>query len=238
MAVPACCRIWVRVSSAVSLAKSVSLMRLREADRFSVEVCRLATTEVKRFWIAPKSARVLLIEPSASSTRDSAFCAPVVVLTSRSMACSLAVVTVPVAMAAPGAGQVPSAAFTDVVSATVPATVASTPAVRSPPFLTWVSFTVAPSSLTSARMPVSPSLALMAVAAALFCSATLAPLATSMLSSLMALTVPSAPFTEMVPPMRVASAVAPPGGVRLALLKLEPPSLATVASTVLSMAIA
>ena len=38
MAVPACCRIWVRVSSAVSLAKSVSLMRLRDADRFSDEV--------------------------------------------------------------------------------------------------------------------------------------------------------------------------------------------------------
>ncbi|MNV61804.1 hypothetical protein D3C71_1543280 [compost metagenome] len=72
MAVPACCRIWVRVSSAVSLAKSVSLMRLRDADRFSVEVCRLATTEVKRFWMAPRSARVLLIELRALSTTSSA----------------------------------------------------------------------------------------------------------------------------------------------------------------------
>ncbi|MNC30072.1 hypothetical protein D3C75_783450 [compost metagenome] len=72
----------MRVSSAVSLAKSVSLMRLREADRFSVEVCRLATTEVKRFWIAPRSARVLLIELSALSTISSACCAPATVETS------------------------------------------------------------------------------------------------------------------------------------------------------------
>ncbi|MNV65902.1 hypothetical protein D3C71_1586250 [compost metagenome] len=82
MAVPACCRIWVRVSSAVSLAKSVSLMRLREADRFSEEVCRLATTEVKRFWIAPRSARVLLIAPRALSTISRACWAPLTVDTS------------------------------------------------------------------------------------------------------------------------------------------------------------
>ena len=69
-------RIWVRVSSAVSLAKSVSRMRLREADRFSEEVCRLATTEVNRFWIAPRSARTLLTDSRALSTMPRAFCAP------------------------------------------------------------------------------------------------------------------------------------------------------------------
>ncbi|MNC42661.1 hypothetical protein D3C75_914810 [compost metagenome] len=73
----------MRVSSAVSLAKSVSLMRLRDEDRFSDEVCRLATTEVKRFWIAPKSARVLLIEPNALSTISRACCAPLTLVTSR-----------------------------------------------------------------------------------------------------------------------------------------------------------
>jgi len=57
-------------------------MRLRDADRFSDEVCRLATTEVKRFWIAPRSARVLLIAPRALSTTSIACCAPFTVDTS------------------------------------------------------------------------------------------------------------------------------------------------------------
>ena len=61
-------------------------MRLRDADRFSDEVCRLATTEVKRFWIAPRSARVLLIAPRALSTISIACWAPFTVLTSRSLA--------------------------------------------------------------------------------------------------------------------------------------------------------
>src|SRR5690606_27690847 len=61
MAVPACCRIWLRESCADSLAKSASWIRLRAADRFSEEVDRLATTEVKRFWMAPMSARAVLI---------------------------------------------------------------------------------------------------------------------------------------------------------------------------------
>src|SRR5690606_20556989 len=56
IAVPACCRIWLRESCADSLAKSASWIRLRAADRFSTEVDRLATTEVKRFCTAPISA--------------------------------------------------------------------------------------------------------------------------------------------------------------------------------------
>src|SRR5690606_2142938 len=77
MAVPACCRICVRDSSAVSLAKSVSMMRLREADRFSEVVCRLATTELKRFWIAPRSARESFTLPRALSMIAMACWAPV-----------------------------------------------------------------------------------------------------------------------------------------------------------------
>ncbi len=60
-------------------------MRLREADRFSEEVCRLATTEVKRFWMAPRSARVLFTDSRALSTIDSACCAPSTVVTFRSL---------------------------------------------------------------------------------------------------------------------------------------------------------
>ncbi len=46
----------------------------------------MATTEVKRFWIAPRSARVLLIAPRALSTISIACWAPFTVLTSRLLA--------------------------------------------------------------------------------------------------------------------------------------------------------
>ena len=54
---PDCCRICARVGAAVSIAKSASRIRLREADRFSATVCRLPTADSKRFWIAPSEAR-------------------------------------------------------------------------------------------------------------------------------------------------------------------------------------
>ncbi len=72
MAVPACCRICAFVMLAVSAAKSVSWMRPRAADRFSEVVLRLATTLVKRFWIAPRSARLELIVASAESMAQAA----------------------------------------------------------------------------------------------------------------------------------------------------------------------
>ncbi|MCW0450865.1 hypothetical protein NB706_003699 [Xanthomonas sacchari] len=51
-------------------------MRLREADRFSEVELRLAMVEVKRFWIAPMSAREEFTEVSALSMMLNAFCAP------------------------------------------------------------------------------------------------------------------------------------------------------------------
>ena len=48
MAVPACCRICVRDRLAVSIAKSASRMREREADRFSEVMFRLAMLVSKR----------------------------------------------------------------------------------------------------------------------------------------------------------------------------------------------
>ena len=53
IAVPACCRIWKRVRLAVSMAKSASMMRPREAAWFSAATCRLFTTDWKRFCTAP-----------------------------------------------------------------------------------------------------------------------------------------------------------------------------------------
>ena len=67
MAVPACCRIWARVSAAVSEAKSVSRMRLREAERFSDTVCRLLMVDSKRFWMAPNVPRSSLTDFRAAS---------------------------------------------------------------------------------------------------------------------------------------------------------------------------
>ncbi|MNV65725.1 hypothetical protein D3C71_1584380 [compost metagenome] len=61
----------------------------------------MATTEVKRFWTAPRSARVLLIELNALSTICRACCAPAKVLTSRFAAvfcvAAVAMFTVPLA---------------------------------------------------------------------------------------------------------------------------------------------
>ena len=46
--------------AAVSLAKSASRIRLREADRFSLVTSRLEIVAAKRFCTAPRSARPLL----------------------------------------------------------------------------------------------------------------------------------------------------------------------------------
>ena len=67
IAVPACCSTWARDRFAVSAAKSASWMRLREADRFSLVVCRFAIVDEKRFWIAPSDARLELTVVSAAS---------------------------------------------------------------------------------------------------------------------------------------------------------------------------
>src|SRR3970040_39344 len=84
IAVPACCRIWLRDSCADSLAKSASWIRLRAADRFSEVDDRLATTELKRFWIEPMSARAELIAVSAPSIASIALSGPSTVEMSRS----------------------------------------------------------------------------------------------------------------------------------------------------------
>jgi len=67
---------------AVSAAKSVSWMRLRAAETFSEVVVRFETTLVKRFWIAPRSARLELTVARAASMVARAFCAPAAVLRS------------------------------------------------------------------------------------------------------------------------------------------------------------
>ena len=151
----------MRVSSAVSLAKSVSRMRLRDADRFSEEVCRLATTEVKRFWIAPRSARTLLTDSRALSTIDIAFCAPSAVVTFRSLT-KLAAAPV----------RVPPLVLVSVrprparVAAVAPAggVAALTPRAKVWPSLTEARLTTP--ALTEATTPVSPSLLLIAAAVA------------------------------------------------------------------------
>ena len=43
------------------------MIRLRAAERFSEPVCRLVTTEEKRFWMAPRSARDALTASRAAS---------------------------------------------------------------------------------------------------------------------------------------------------------------------------
>ncbi|MCY1558182.1 hypothetical protein D9M68_950940 [compost metagenome] len=59
MALPACCRICWRARLAVSTAKSVSTMRERLADRFSLPICRLAMADSSREDWAPMTARWL-----------------------------------------------------------------------------------------------------------------------------------------------------------------------------------
>ena len=61
IAVPACCRIEFRVSSAVSAAKSASTMRDRLAVTFSVLVCRFEIVVSNRASCAPNLARSVLI---------------------------------------------------------------------------------------------------------------------------------------------------------------------------------
>ncbi|MCY1544308.1 hypothetical protein D9M68_801830 [compost metagenome] len=68
MAVPACCRICERDRLAVSLAKSASMMRPREAERFSTPIWMLATAFSKRLCTAPSLARAPLTWSSASSS--------------------------------------------------------------------------------------------------------------------------------------------------------------------------
>ena len=75
----ACCRICERLRLAVSCAKSASMMRLREAVRFSLVVARLSMVELKRFWMAPRLARLELIWLSAASMAVSAVLAPAAV---------------------------------------------------------------------------------------------------------------------------------------------------------------
>src|SRR5207237_1379430 len=76
IAVAACCSTWARDRFAVSEAKSASWMRLREADRFSLLVCRLLIVDENRFWIAPRSARPLFTCDRAESITDRALVAP------------------------------------------------------------------------------------------------------------------------------------------------------------------
>lgn len=68
MAVPACCSIWVRERLAVSTAKSASMMREREALRFSDVVCRLVIAVSKRDCRAPNWALWLEMAARAPST--------------------------------------------------------------------------------------------------------------------------------------------------------------------------
>src|SRR6185369_2599972 len=82
MAVPACCRIWPRVRLAVSAAKSVSTIRLRDADRFSVVVLRFEIVDEKRDCRAPKAARCVLTADRAASAILMASWAPSKVVTS------------------------------------------------------------------------------------------------------------------------------------------------------------
>ena len=54
---PACWMIWLRESAAVSVAKSASRMRPREAERFSEVVERLLMVDSSLLWSAPSCAR-------------------------------------------------------------------------------------------------------------------------------------------------------------------------------------
>src|SRR4051794_7631935 len=67
MAVPAWVRICERVNLVISCAMSVSRIRLSDADRFSTVTLRLLTVCLNRFWMAPRSARVVDTVLMASS---------------------------------------------------------------------------------------------------------------------------------------------------------------------------
>lgn len=76
IALAACCRTWALERAAVSLAKSASRIRLREAERFSLVVSRLEIVAWKRFCTAPRSARPPLTWLSAASITLRAWLAP------------------------------------------------------------------------------------------------------------------------------------------------------------------
>lgn len=67
-ATPACCRIWARVSSAVSEAISVSLIRDAADEMFSSAILKLLTVESSRFWTAPRLALKFTIAFKAESS--------------------------------------------------------------------------------------------------------------------------------------------------------------------------
>ena len=60
---------------AVSAAKSVSVMRLRDADKFSFELARFEIVLLKRFCRAPYCARCLSTAARAASAVLIASCA-------------------------------------------------------------------------------------------------------------------------------------------------------------------
>src|SRR5687767_2171898 len=64
-------------------------MRLREADRFSDTDCRLLMVDSKRFCIAPRLPRMLLIVDSAASTRVIAVLAFATVVTDALLSAAL-----------------------------------------------------------------------------------------------------------------------------------------------------
>src|SRR4051794_14596190 len=99
IAVPAWVRIWLRVNPTISCAMSASRMRLSEAVRFSTPTLRLLMVWSNRFWMAPRSARVVETVPIAVSSRLIADCAPLAAVKDGVARASSAAV-VPVAPAA------------------------------------------------------------------------------------------------------------------------------------------
>jgi hypothetical protein len=76
IAVPAWDRIWFRVNWTISLAMSASRMRLSDAVRFSTATLRLLMVWSNRFWMAPRSARVVDTDLMAVSSALIAVVAP------------------------------------------------------------------------------------------------------------------------------------------------------------------
>ena len=182
----------------------------------------MATTEVKRFWMAPKSARAPLTDFRAASTISSAFWAPSNVVMSRSLA------KLAVAVAAAVASAMPVRPTSVAPPVMVPAVMS-----KSLPALTEVMITLPASAPvpTEAATPVSPSLAFTAVAMA------------------WAMSVPAAPFfhstSAMVTPLicmpaSLPSAVAAAAAVVAVCLaaNFTSPRDCERASTTLSMAMA
>ena len=80
----ACWIICQRVSSAVSTAKSVSLIRLRAAETFSEILLKLRIVDWNLFCIAPRSARFASMIEMASNTATMALEASATVATDMS----------------------------------------------------------------------------------------------------------------------------------------------------------